>query len=247
MKLTKERPIIFNTEMVKAILDGRKTQTRRVIKPQPDYSILKKGVTLEPHKCPILGPVHLGRKEWGLYRKPYQPTAVPCFAYDCLYGKIGDHLWVKETYCLGNITEADSIDGHSEGCYVSQCPDENNIIPKEYCIRHEITTNDVIWKPSIFMPRKLSRIDLEITDRRVERVQDIKPEDCEAEGIWGETKASPINGLPYEIYHYQELEYPGPVTAFHGLWDSINAKRGYGWEVNSWVWAVTFKVLKKEV
>ncbi len=98
MENVKERPILMNTESVGGILGNRKTQTRRVIKPQPDYSILKKGVVLEAHKCPVLGPVHLGRKEWGLYGKPYQPTAVPCFAYDCPYGKIGDRLWVRETW-----------------------------------------------------------------------------------------------------------------------------------------------------
>ena len=222
-----ERPIIFNTEMVKAILNGRKTQTRRVIKPQPDYSVLKKGVTLEPHKCPELGPVHLGCREWGLYSLPYEPRNVPCFAYNCPYGKIGDRLWVRETFCLGEIVGADTSDGYPEDIYVSQCPEENSTISKEYCLRHDIGIEDVIWKPSIFRFRKDSRITLEITDIRVERVQDIRIDNILKEGA------------PEK---YNNLMTPN-IDWFIELWDSINAKRGYGWEVNPFVWVIEFKKL----
>ncbi len=86
------------------------------------------------------------------------------------------------------------------------------------------------WKPSIFMPRWASRILLEVTDVRVERVQDIREEDARAD--CGKEKCC-------------EAEGHGAIVAFHGLWDSINAKRGFGWDVNPWVWVVEFKRIEK--
>jgi len=102
-------------------------------------------------------------------------------------------------------------------------------------------------KPSIFMPRWASRITLEITDIRIERVQDIAPLDCEKEGIIGSTHASPVRGQPYEEYlNGDGLVYTDPKTAFANLWDSINEKRGYPWTQNPWVWCISFSVLDKE-
>ena len=251
MKLTKERPILMNAESVGGILDDRKTQTRRIIKPQPDYSILKQGVELEAHKCPVLGPVHLGRKEWGLYGKPYQPSAVPCFAYNCPYGKIGDRLWVRETWA--NLPEL-----NPEKTLVYKATDWKGWL--------EYETETIKWKPSRFMFRKYSRILLEITDIRVERVQDIG-EDCWKEGYDGNLEL-------YFKSDYKHLSHP--EIWFIDLWDSINAKpkpieqddeivsyisypwddihevrehRGLKWVVcgNPWIWAVTFKIFKKEV
>ncbi len=230
----KERPIIFSTEMVKAILDNRKTQTRRVIKPQPDYSILKNGVTLEPHKCPVLGPVHLGHREWGLYGSPYKPTDVSCFAYNCPYGKVGDRLWVRETWA--NLPELSP-----EKTIVYKATDWKGWL--------EYETETIKWKPSIHMFRRDSRIDLEITDTRVERVQDISRDDCIAEGVpqtYGEFK-----GLAPEWTSKDKNDasyfYDNRTSRenFYLLWDSINAKRGYGWKTNPYVWCITFKRVEK--
>ncbi len=254
METIKERPILFKTEMVAAIFDGRKTQTRRIIKPQPIWHPKKRFWNLD----------QIVKGQSFSWEGDAPPTDITKY---CPYGKIGDRLWLKETYCQGVIAEADTIDGYSEGCYVSQCPNENDIIMKEYCIRHGITTEDVIWKPSIFMFRKYSRILLEITDIRVEQIQDITIEDVFKEGIkdvwtWPGTLSPAI---------IKDIEY-----VFSKLWDSINAKpkpvmsgkkivsyisypwddiretrehRGLKWIVygNPHVWAVTFKVLKKEV
>ena len=266
METIKERPILMNTVSVGGIIDDRKTQTRRVIK-IPENGRIKPGTVYE--WIPYIKDYGIsicfdqsGCAEWKTLKSPF--------------GKIGDRLWVKETYCLGNITEADSIDGHSEGCYVSQCPDENDIIMKEYCIRHGITTDDVIWKPSIFMFRKYSRILLEITHLRIEQIQDISEEDAIAEGIERENTRI---GLNYKLYGpLEKLDQwtKDPRWSFETLWNSINAKpkpvmsgekivsyisypwddiretrehRGLKWIVcgNPQTWAVTFKVLKKEV
>ena len=223
----KERPIIFNTELIKAILDDKKSQTRRVIKPQPDYSILKKGVILEPHKCPELGPVHLGRREWGLYSLPYEPRNVPCFAFNCPSGKIGDRLWVRETWGIekGRYIQPGPFNTPFGGCFndeIFYAADDKNLPGMK-------------WRPSIHMFRKDSRIDLEITDIRIEKVQDISWDDLVAEGYLME------NCINRPSIKYATMS--ALLEWFIPLWDSINAKRGYGWETNPYVWCISFKIL----
>ena len=269
METIKERPVSMNTVSVGGILDDIKTQTRRVIKPQPDYSILKNGITLESHKCPVLGPVHLGHREWGLYGSPYKPNDVPCFAYNCPYGKIGERLWVKETW--RETKDRTGVESY----------------PKiEYRADYKGMKNTGKWKPLIFMFRKYSRILLEITHLRIEQIQDISDKDILAEGVKIRMKdgivlidlASDITGLlPKRDFHSAAYSTSEILRAFMGqLWNSINAKpkpvmsgkkivsyisypwdeiretrdhRGLKWIVygNPHVWAVTFKVLKKEV
>ena len=165
----KERPIIFSTPMVKAILDGRKTQTRRVIKDQPPLSM----------------------------RDMFKPKNLKC-----PYGQVGDRLWVRETFkpynCMGGF--AYKADG-----------DLSTGFP---------------WKPSIHMPRGASRITLEITESRAERLQDISEEDAKAEGV----KCCP-NAVSDYKHHFMIL------------WDSINGKK-YPWDSNPWVWVISFKVVR---
>ena len=167
----RERPIIFSGEMVRAILDGRKTQTRRVIKPQRDY-------------C-------------------------------CLYGKPGDRLWVRETWCLG-----DDLDGN-EAIY----------------FRADAPPGDYIWSPSIHMHREASRITLEVTDVRVERVQEISADDAEAEGI----PTHVVEHTFRKCYRGAGERAAKRIEYFSRLWDNLNAKRGYGWDANPWVWVVAFR------
>jgi len=173
----KERPILFSSEMVRAILDGRKTQTRRVVNP----------------RC----------------------------AYKCPFGRPGDRLWVRETFhtcphCDGMV--AYRAGGWKRGESFSW-DDLSPLRPK--CAAHG-------WKPSIHMPRWASRITLEVVNVRVERVQDITDADAIAEGV-------KLPGV---------TQYEGRARdAFKALWDSINAKRGYGWDVNPRVRVVEFRVL----
>lgn len=192
----KERPILMNAFSVKAILAGHKTQTWRVIKPQPEWG--EDGIFRYLGKHPFAG-IKETFASWALV--------------DCPYGQPGDRLWVRETRWIN-------------GSYVATEPAPFPNAGKT---------------PSIFMPRWASRILLEVTGVRVERVQSIATDDCEAEGITGTTLASPIRGQPYEEYRTDDgLVYGTPQSAFAALWDSINAKRGYGWELNPWVWVVSF-------
>lgn len=172
----KERPIIFTGEIVRAILEGRKTQTRRV------------------------------KKEGCL---------------SCKYGKIGDRLWVRETVGFHRDFDASKTElGIGLRAYKAtqsdtECPE--SLIKK--------------WIPAIFMPRWASRITLEITDVRVQRVQDISEADAKAEGA---------ECLNVGMFNQEGPGYTYRVI-YKELWDAINKKRGVYWQINPWVWAITFK------
>jgi hypothetical protein len=214
----KERPIIMQAESVRAILDGRKTQTRRVIKPQPP------GPGYELMTCmSTTGNRHdEGRHHWGLMAaNGYEmlDSRQPYFA--CPYGVPGDRLWVRETWCPLERCDWIGTEREKNVNYRADCP------PASEAIREEM---GYAWRSSIFMPRWASRLTLEITDVRVQRVQEITRDDALAEGV------SLTDSLCPEVNpRYKSLQ------RFPALWDSINAKRGFGWERNPWVWAITFK------
>jgi len=172
------KPIIFSTPMVQAILDGKKTQTRRVIK---------------------------DRHQW--------IATDETLALHCPYGQVGSGLWVRETW--------------SGADWEDDLP-PSDMSQEAGLLNYKATPNELSdcfagkWRPSIFMPRWASRITLEITEVRVERVQDISPPDISAEG-------------------YDPFGIPAGVFWFKDLWDSINAKRGYGWDSNPFVWCISFR------
>jgi len=196
----KERPIIFTSDSVRAILDGRKTQTRRVINPQPT------AVRESPFVNSGIEDIH----GWEIQLK---------------YGQPGDRLWVKETWRKTfDIDDKDVMEYRAGGTRLIV----GNSIQHG---GHRITSVLPNWCPSIFMPRWASRITLEIVTVRVERVQDISEADAEAEGIH-------LLGLP-EIERYNHPRKH--KVAYEALWNEINAKRGYGWDVNPWVWVIEFK------
>lgn len=177
--------MIFNGEMVRAILDGRKTQTRRVIK---DCTVGRDQISKF---------IQIGKKFIGCY-----PEDVPELIRECCpYGVPGDRIWVRETFC--------SVPDHEEpaGCSaLLYAADGNGPYGK--------------WTPSIHMPRWASRILLEITDVRVERLNDISEEDARSEGISG-SSARDIK------------------EAYAALWRSIYGSDS--WQANPWVWVIVFK------
>ncbi len=226
----KEHPIIFNTAMVQAILAGRKTQTRRIIKPQPDLFYMEEerddySVAVGKY-CPVMVDEkneveYPGDEIFGAY------TTDGVWGVKCPYGEAGDRLWVRETWSPWADEESQlAAMGENDKClykadYRTGCP------PLEI-------GGDYHWHPSIHMPREYSRIDLEITDIRAERLQDISEADIKAEGI-----------SPYTFARGVLSDNPPEFRwAFIKLWDSINAKRGYGWEANPWVWPIKFKAIK---
>jgi len=201
-----ERPILFSGPMVRAILDGTKTQTRRVVKLDE----------------PLLGPFRLVQQDasgWNFYKN--SPMRDDPWAVRCPYGQPGDLLYVRETW--HKLFEYPR--GHNES--IVYRADGHGLLP------------GARWKPSIHMPKRLARIWLEVTDVRVERVQEITEEDAFAEGIAPGYCCSGFEcgcmGLPVDP----------PSESFADLWDSINGERGFGWDVNPWVWVVTFKRISR--
>lgn len=195
----KERPILFNAEMVNAILEGRKTQTRRVINPQPE------GKTLQSN----LDGKWLSKKFNGLLLPKIEDLPI-----HCPYGKIGDRLWVRETFRLFDSDECP----HSD--FPCGCPSWGTPL---YRASHDCLDGEK-WTPSIHMPRSASRILLEITNVHVEQLQDISESDCLKEGV-----GSPI---------LRDCKKP----KFMQLWESINGADS--WTVNPWVWVVEFKIIQ---
>lgn len=207
-----DKPILFSAPMVRAILDGRKTQTRRVVKPQP-Y------VDAQGNAC--WNGTNFGQDARGPH---IQALASPLPSSKtgrvrCPFGKPGDRLWVRETF---QPLFADGVENHwetdwktGEGYKISY--------PATDGVQEFIDLDDGLsdaCKPSIHMPRWASRILLEITGVRVERLQDISHEDAMAEGMaWDDA-----------IYDYSRL------------WDQINGSGA--WDANPWVWCVSFRRIK---
>lgn len=189
----KERGMIFNGEMVRAILDGRKTQTRRPVKvPHIDRDAM----------CELSGNELAGELSAGNYR-------------NSPHGKPGDRIWVRETWARYNIDQ-DSHDMAYRATPPADWPEEGR------------------WRPSIHMPRWASRLVLEITGVRVERLNSISQEDAQAEGMeltgWRPTYSDPDSGG--EVWT--------PYDNFAQLWESIYGEGS--WQANPWVWVIEFKV-----
>lgn len=224
MSQVKERPILFSAPMVRAILEGRKTVTRRAMKCQPDADA---SITVESYNVTVTN------------RRGYQEAGLEIFGAwwrdgesgcKCPYGKPGDRLWVRETwYCdhfevmRGPYLKPDDLD-------VGEAIDDGTLVyAADGLTPYE--ADQPIWKPSIHMPRWACRILLEITDVRVERLQDITYEQAAAEGVHRgplrEWCASDEGGACHKY----------PVPAFRDLWQSV----GGNWDANPWVWVVEFK------
>lgn len=216
----KERPIIFSGPMVRAILDGRKTQTRRVLKPPPG-----KGWYLRTSTGAALGKILSSHPKKGRFGAFFRREIFPDsgkFELDlspCPYGQPGDRLWVRETWALGADYARD--DG-----FVVYKADEKPQHPTGP------------WRPSIHMPRWAARILLEITDLRVERLQCISEADAMAEGVTPLKGGGGPNHFTVGV-DGAHLNSPTAGGAFATLWDWINGDES--WDTNPWVWVVEFR------
>lgn len=208
----RELPILFNDEMVRAILDGRKTQTRRVLEVQPPDHRYRLATCMSSTDRKIEGLHHWVHVVGVDQRDVGQPY------FRCPY-VVGDRLWVREAFA---VYQAEPI--ITEGAAVASGGDSEVVYRATY-------GEGGTWKPSIHMPRWASRITLEVTDVRVERLQDISEDDAEAEGF---SRREP------EAYEDALNDDNWATGQFKRVWDSF-AKRGYSWETNPWVWVIEFK------
>jgi hypothetical protein len=199
----KERPILFSTPMVQAILSRDKTMTRRTIKPQPFDNGFEFGL-YHPDRINRKGEHYPEGEVLGIWGDDWD--------IKCPFGQIGDRLWVREASCPIIVEDRELILYRADG----ELNDAFNSF-----------RDDKPWTPSIFMPRSHSRITLEITNVRVERLQNISEEDAKAEGI---------NTL--ELYPGYDVSNRGK---FEGLWNYIHGNRCEAWESNPWVWVIEFK------
>jgi hypothetical protein len=214
MNMNKEKPIIFSTPMVKAILEGRKTQTRRVIKPQPDDGGVH-GVTVEGFQTAL----YQAEEYWINTEEGESKQVKPRY-------RKGDILWVREKFCNVNRPEVTEYYYFADTLFV-ECEDYD---PKEWT-----------WKTSLYMPRKAARLFLKVTSVRVERLQDISEKDAEAEGIKiHQCEMSNSYREHCRFYVCSACEHQTLRGGYSKLWDSLNAKCGYSWESNPWVWVYEF-------
>lgn len=194
----RERPILFSAPMVRAILDGSKTQTRRVVK---------------------------GTAGWDFF----EGTGVEMPIESCPYGVAGDRLWVREAW--RPIERSDGMDGiefRADGAFeaIANTP----AAADAWCDVYHRPGRKDRWRPGIHMPRWASRIDLEITEVRVERLQSITEDDARAEGVVA--TYNPEGDCWTDGKHR---------TAFEYAWNEINGWMPNAWAQNPWVWVVGFR------
>jgi len=235
MSVVKERPILFNGAMVRAILEGQKTVTRRVMKPQPGVD--QHGFMRWQHKGVLIAEQNAA---WAPFEKGFPAAISDGLLWLCPYGKPGDRLWVRETWSPD--PEDDGTWGYTQwaGCKGSPLTD----IPKrfqkpEHCIhRASWGGADLVWRPSIHMPRWACRILLEVIAVRVERLQDISEKQAEAEGVNGEP-------CDHARQACSDICCWGDTAkgAFGFLWESLNGQGS--WNANPWVWVVEFKRIEQ--
>lgn len=219
-----DRPIIFSSPMVRALIEGRKTQTRRVLNPQPapdrDLSGCEWRFTFGYKTTKADPPYMEATKPWPSKGEQMAREIVaagrrvPC--------RIGDRLWVRERLHRDPDLWKYVADGAEVG----------------WPARRDLANRSRDHMPSIHMPRWASRLTLTVTDVRVQRVQEIGEGDAQAEGVHPTTCANVV--APQD-------GFPSYRSAFGILWDSLNADRGYGWEENPFVVAISFTVEHRNI
>ena len=227
----KQSPILFKGPMVNAILAGQKVQTRRIVK-------LRNGDTI--------GSIDYGdgKREYIICDEDGDSVG---FEFCCPYGAVGDHLLVKETWCPGYDHNPDDISGDHKVSIIYNADNSTRCVTApsyelaDDCSRNYSEDGFDNWhnKPSIFMPRWASRITLEISAVRIERLQDITEENAKAEGV-EPICASELERIPVDILaRLNSLDVPLYVCGFYKTWVSLYGHES--WWDNPFVWVVEFK------
>ena len=217
--MSRELPILFNTEMVRAILDGRKSCTRRIVKPQPKSRLC---YTFAGSDCGTWGyPSKTAHESWGdKYRLPDGITDEELKRRWKPPYRVDDILYVRETWS----------EGYEDGTYIYRACDKLADLPtfKE--------SSKLIYHPSIHIPKEAARIWLKATEVRVERLQEMNGDDALAEGA---DKYIHANGT---------LNENQTITSFIGIWNSTIKKSDldrHGWDASPWVWVIEFERCEK--
>jgi hypothetical protein len=213
----KERPILFSAPMVRAILEGPKTMTRRIVNPDL-ASELEDGRPSETQR------IETDETPMG---------GVPAVRF-CPYGGPGDRLRVKEACWIWGAWRKNGTTKTGRQRWRFYEIDPRRVVyDKPEATAKRGGGEGWVYRHSRYMPRWASRISLDVTAVRVERLQEITEADAKAEGVTAES----VSAVPGVM---------GYVAPYAELWDSLNAERGYGWDVNPWVWVLTFRRAKQE-
>lgn len=236
-----DKPIIFSGPMVRAILDGRKIQTRRVLKPQPIF---------DGSLWHLMAPGFDGGAH-GIYDSDVEMLAEKNIWWRKQLHAPGDRLWVREAWNITHrqhLAPGEDIERSAEDCVAANggfaCACADGVVYQATAAQSHPEYGKALWRPSTHMPRWASRLTLIVENVRVQRLQEIVYSDTLAEGIectdiWKRREAACI----------ERNEGCGSVCrdSFRDLWNSLNAKRGYGWDANPWVVALTFRAIKKNI
>jgi hypothetical protein len=226
--VSKERPILFSAPMVRAILAGRKTQTRRMVKPSPG----RQAAWLTMEVLHSAASAVIGFVNGVLGTQLEHPKGGPLTWIKCTHGKPGDRLWVRETHYVAGRAQGNEA---YELLINYRAGGEGKWVPvskSEYYSCYDKGDGD---KPSIHMKRAYSRLLLEILSVRVERLNEISEADAIAEGVERVAEA-------WRDYRYDDLSQSTAKASFNTLWQSIN---GFdNWAANPWVWCIEFKIVE---
>nr|BFD64946.1 hypothetical protein BdHM001_36270 [Bdellovibrio sp. HM001] len=231
----KERPILFNAEDVRAILDGKKTQTRRVLKPQPEPC------DHLPYEGYETAPTEFFETEGEWACKTCGNGMRTCKEFPfvkgirCPYGKPGDKLWARETFLPFDLDWRYPGRPHDlrDGPWPNVAYEADQDHDRNDCLK---------WRPSIHMPRWASRITLKVKNIRIERLQDISEEDAKAEGVLRFEHVASEQCIAGDLAGRTQGTSPH-VLAFASLWDGITTPDTQ-WKQNPWVWVIEFERVK---
>lgn len=238
MRAMNARPILFSGEMVRALLDGRKTQDRRIVRPQP------------PEGTDALRDIPGENRWWAAYAThdangvTYRPLGSDQqHSWRCPYGQPGDLLWVRERWTFVNVQRR----GDQSELVVAHNADGADLPNRPAIFVHDPDSRwydaalgwfDRRKRPSNHMPRWASRLTLRITDVRVEQLHDISDEDAIAEGLMTHPNVGGVRC--WEGYEGAGVT-PSPMVAYRDLWESIHGPGS--WDANPWVWVITFETI----
>lgn len=241
-----DRPILFSAPMIRALLDGRKTQTRRVLKPEPFIDAMGNFCAMD--------------RKGKLWNYGQRLDGTPCldhYTEKCVRFAKGDRLWIKENWLPDPPRDHDAWDDWEcspvefDGCGLKAAMVPPALRHADHALYAATWTGtELRWKPSIHMPRWASRLTLTATDVRVQRLQECSATDAIAEGIAVGTPLPQVPDSKGDIYHDGVTDpidgwTRDPVAAYASLWDTINGAGA--WHANPWVVALTFTVERRNI
>jgi hypothetical protein len=249
-----DRPIIFSAAMVRALLDGRKTQTRRVIKPQPR--------TWEARVIDITTPLYSYDEAcWGQVETTWNQCSAMWEPEDEIWRPlnlrhaIGDRLWVKEGFTVQQCNRYTSMDGHHLHTCIDYAADGRRDwikmiegdAPKILKRVKDRKDGARAMAPAIFLPKQASRLTLFIEDVRVERLNDCSEADALAEGVVFDSleRGFMVPGVEHPCKDFRYLSRATARDMYAALWDVINGSGA--WLANPWIVALTFRVVRENI